>query len=337
VDWLRTALPTAGADVRVLSVDFTGTSADVTVPYRASALTEVPVVVPAPAVLRCLHTEAAAADLILLQSMIHPLSLLTAAVARATHTRVLTVVHGAQPFPHGAHLAGLVARAYDALVPAAVLRLAPPVTLSLSSNGFLRDTYGVEAVATVPFPLAGLPAVGRGPRKPGPLRVVCASRLSPEKDLASVVQACDAGGDLRLDVYGDGPGERALRELEANRPWLRVHGAVPWREVIAAQAAADVCISAARMENVGVAILEALALGTPAVTTAVGDAPRYLPEGLGWMATAPGRPEDLATALQRVRNELDDVRRAVRRHAPVLRARHAPERTAAGLIGLITR
>jgi glycosyltransferase involved in cell wall biosynthesis len=115
------------------------------------------------------------------------------------------------------------------------------------------------------------------------------------------------------------------------------HGAAPWTEVIAAQAAADVCISAARMENVGVAILEALALGTPVVTTAVGDAPRYLPEGLGWMATDPGRPAELGLALQRVRDELGDVLLAVRRHAPVLRARHSPERTAAGLVGLLTR
>ena len=102
--------------------------------------------------------------------------------------------------------------------------------------------------------------------------------------------------------------EAAVRALAETRPWLTVHGAAPWADVIAAQAAADVCLSAALMENVGVAILEALALGTPVVTTAVGDAPRYLPPALGWLATPAGRPDLLAVALGRVRDDLGDVR-----------------------------
>ena len=337
VEWLRAALPPAGLDVRVLSVDFAGTSADVTVPHRTSGLTGVPVVLPTPAVLQVLRAEAAAADVLVLQSAHHPLSLWAGLAARASRTPALTVVHTAQNYPHGTGPGGLAARAYDITLPAAVLRLAAPVSLSWSTDAFLRATYGIDPVAVLPFPLAGLPAVAAVERSPGPLRVVCASRLSPEKDLASVVEACERVGDVLLDVYGDGPGEAAVRALAETRPWLTVHGAAPWADVIAAQAAADVCLSAALMENVGVAILEALALGTPVVTTAVGDAPRYLPPALGWLATPAGRPDLLAVALGRVRDELGDVRAQIRAHARVLRERHAPERTLAGLVGLLSR
>ncbi len=337
VEWLRAALPPAGFDVRVLSVDFPGSTADVTVPHRSVSLTVLPVVLPTPTAQRILRAEIAAADVVLLQSALHPLSLWAGLAARATRTPALTVVHTAQNYAHGTGPAAFVARAYDVGVPAAVLRLAPPISLSASSDGFLRDTYGIEPVATVPFPLADLPAASAGPRRPGPLRVVCATRLSPEKDVGAVIAACDSCREIVLDVYGDGPGEAALRILAESRPWLTVHGATPWTEVIAAQATADACLSAARMENVGVAILEALALGTPVVTTAVGDAPSYLPDGLGWLATAPGHPEELAVALARLRTGYDDVRQRVWRHAAVLRARHAPERTVAGLARLLTR
>ena len=336
VEWLRAALPAAGVDVRVVSVDHPDSSADVTVPHAILAQTTIPLVLPSPEVLGRLRAEAAAADLVLLQSALHPLSLWAATAARAARTPALTVVHTAQGYPHGGGVAAAVARAYDVVLPAAVLRLAPPVSLSVSGDRYLREAYRIEPVATLPFPLAGLPPVMSDRRAPGPLRVVCASRLSPEKDVSAAVAACAAIGDVVLDVYGDGPGEGELRALAATRPWLTVHGATPWPVVIAAQAAADVCVSAARMENVGLAILEALALGTPVVMTAVGDAPRYLPPQLGWLATAPGQPAELAAALARARDELDEVSEAVRRNALVLRARHAPERTAAGLVHLLT-
>ena len=306
VEWLRTTLPPAGLDVRVLSVDFPGTSADATVPHRTSQVTGVPVVLPTPAVLQVLRREVAAADVVLLQSALHPLSLWAGMIARAKGTPALTVVHTAQNYPHGVGAGALAARAYDIALPAVVLRLAAPVSLSWSTDSFLRDTYGIEPVATLPFPLAGLPAIASAERSPGPLRVVCVSRLSPEKDLASVVRACDGMGDLLLDVYGDGPDEAAVRALAETRPWLTVHGATPWAEVIAAQAASDVCLSAALMENVGVAILEALAVGTPVVTTAIGDAPRYLPrdlcvarDGAGPPGSSPQRSRGPGTTRRR--------------------------------------
>ena len=58
---------------------------------------------------------------------------------------------------------------------------------------------------------------------------------------------------------------------------------------------------------------------------------------LGWLATPAGRPDLLAVALGRVRDDLGDVRARVRAHARVLRERHAPERTLAGLVGLLSR
>jgi glycosyltransferase involved in cell wall biosynthesis len=334
VEFLRDELPGADVEACVVSVAFPGSSADVVVPYRTTPLTTIPLVIPTRAVMSTLLREARRAGLVLLQSADHPLALLAAIAARRTGTRALTVMHGAQTYGHRRSAIGLAARVFDATFPRLVFRLAPPVTLSPSSARFVREEYGLEPALSLPFPLTKLPPVSVGPvRRDGALRVVCASRLSPEKGVDVAIAACSLVDDVELHVYGDGPERPRLERIAADRPWLTLHGAASWDEVIAAQSHAHACISGSHMENVGLAVLEALALGVPVVTTDVGDAAEHLPEGLRWLACPAGRPDLLAEALERLRHSLDAISEQIRAHAQVLRARHAPQRTIDTLVG----
>jgi alpha-1,6-mannosyltransferase len=124
----------------------------------------------------------------------------------------------------------------------------------------------------------------------GVVRLVYAGRLSPEKNPGAVIGAVrELGPGVRLDVYGDGPERRALRRLAKDLP-VRFHGHVGDRRVLAAALArADVAVAPSVAETFGLSILEALACGTPVVTSATGGAPELLAPGAGVaVAATPG-------------------------------------------------
>jgi alpha-1,6-mannosyltransferase len=108
------------------------------------------------------------------------------------------------------------------------------------------------------------------PAADGVLRLVHAGRLSREKSpdlaVATAVELHRRGVPVRMDVYGQGPMLGKLRTLAADAP-VTFHGYVGDRTVLADRlAAADVALSVCPGETFGLAILEALASGTPVVT-----------------------------------------------------------------------
>jgi len=121
--------------------------------------------------------------------------------------------------------------------------------------------------------------------RPGPARLVYAGRLSPEKNPAAVVGAmrvlAETGRPACLDVYGDGPALTALRRQARDLP-VTFHGYVgDRRELAGALSRADVAFAPSVAETFGLSILEAMACGTPVVTSATGGAPELLAPGAG--------------------------------------------------------
>lgn len=135
--------------------------------------------------------------------------------------------------------------------------------------------------------------------------VVCVARLHPQKDLPTLLAATQRLSDVvegvRVVIVGDGPDRRAL-EAEVARRGL---GSVVLltgqrRDTADVLAAADVVVSCARWESVGLVVLEALALGRPVVATPVGVAPDVIRDGWsGWLVPVGDAP-GLATRLQAV-------------------------------------
>ncbi|MEI5675371.1 glycosyltransferase [Nocardioides sp. CCNWLW212] len=149
----------------------------------------------------------------------------------------------------------------------------------------------------------------------GVLRLVHAGRLSREKSphlaVATAVELHRRGVPLRLDVYGEGPHRDELLALAGDAPVV-FHGFVDGRADLARRlAAADVALSVCPGETFGLAVLEALACGTPVVTADRGGARELVDAASGgW-----GAPDaaSLADAVLEVAARPVPVRRAAAR------------------------
>lgn len=136
----------------------------------------------------------------------------------------------------------------------------------------------------------------------GPIRLVHFGRLSREKSpglaIATAVELHQRGEDVRLDVYGHGPHLSELKAIAAGAP-VTFRGFVSSRHELAdAIAQADVSLSVCPTETFGLAVLEALACGTPVVTANTGGGSELVTPLCG--ASAAPNPHDLADAVMRV-------------------------------------
>ncbi|MCY7396106.1 MAG: glycosyltransferase, partial [Nocardioides sp.] len=137
------------------------------------------------------------------------------------------------------------------------------------------------------------PRTGAADPEPGLLKLVHVGRLSREKSphlaVATAVELHRRGVPLRLDVYGDGPHRGELEELADGAP-VTFHGYVDSRADLSRRiAAADVSLSVCPSETFGLAVLEALACGTPVVTADRGGARELVDDTSGaWGAPDAG-------------------------------------------------
>ncbi|AKT52638.1 glycosyl transferase [Arsenicicoccus sp. oral taxon 190] len=173
------------------------------------------------------------------------------------------------------------------------------------------------------------------PPPPSPtLRLVHAGRLSREKDPHLAVRTAVAlhrrGVPVRLDVYGEGPHRPELEAIAAGSPVV-FHGHVAGRGALARRLGeADVALSVCSGETFGLAVLEALACGTPVVTADRGGARELVDEASGAWGRA-DEPESLAHAVLRVAERPAAERRAAAR----ARAEHYPwSRTVSAMLSL---
>lgn len=144
------------------------------------------------------------------------------------------------------------------------------------------------------------------------LVMVC--RLSPEKRPGSAIAALaalrDRGVDARLVVAGTGKLDRQLRRDAASLP-VTFLGHLQGREHVAELlAAADVAICPGPIETFGLAALEALASGTPVVSSRSGAVAELLAEPYGIPAYNHGPA--MASAAERLLDAGPAAREAAR-------------------------
>ncbi|WP_341730237.1 glycosyltransferase [Brooklawnia sp.] len=153
---------------------------------------------------------------------------------------------------------------------------------------------------------------------PGPLQLCYVGRMSHEKHpqlgVAAAAELHRRGVGFELHMYGTGPDLKSLR-AQAGRAPVQFHGFVAGRDDVARRlAASDISLSVSPTETFGLAVLEALACGTPVVTADRGGARELITSRCGeW-----GSPDacGIADAIELLADRLSpQVRTAARSHA----------------------
>jgi glycosyltransferase involved in cell wall biosynthesis len=152
-----------------------------------------------------------------------------------------------------------------------------------------------------------------GARAPGaPVRFVFVGRLAPVKNVPGLIDAFLAGQsrghpEAQLTIVGDGEDAPACRERIAAHPLggrIVMAGAQIDPRPYLAQA--DVFVLNSRSEGTPRALLEAMAMGLPAIAPAIGGLPDML-RGRGWL-TAPDESSSLETTFGYVLNNSNLIR-----------------------------
>jgi starch synthase len=194
--------------------------------------------------------------------------------------------------------------------------------LVLAPSDYVRDTLleiGVpaERIALLPFGVdveRFRPAAG--PRPPGPLRLLFVGQLAQRKGLAYLLEALRRlpPGLCRATLVGPLAVPRAA--LAPYADLIEHRAALPYHEVHAVFAAADLFVYPSLHEGSALAIYEALASGLPTITThSSGSILRHGVEGL---LVPAGDAEALAAALVALAG--DPARRAAMATAARARA-----------------
>ena len=130
-----------------------------------------------------------------------------------------------------------------------------------------------------------------------------AGRLTAQKALGDALAAVARVDGVSLVVLGDGPERAALErrsaELGLTRR-VRFLGAGTRDEVVRLFRAVDAVLLTSAWENLPHTLLEALAVGTPVIATAVGGVPEVVRDGENGLLVPPGDVEAIAAAIERL-------------------------------------
>lgn len=180
-------------------------------------------------------------------------------------------------------------------------------------SGYLRDLalgWGVvgDRLTVVSNPAPVLPALpdrdaARAALGLNGVTLASAGRLTRQKALGDALAALARVDGVSLVLAGDGP-ERTALERRVGELGLdgRVHflGPLARDEVLTLFRAADAALLTSAWENLPHSVVEALAVGTPVVATAVGGVPELVRDGENGLLVAPGDVDALADAIRRV-------------------------------------
>jgi glycosyltransferase involved in cell wall biosynthesis len=202
---------------------------------------------------------------------------------------VVVVIHDAAPLRHPGWYSGVYAAFQRRILPLIAKRARRVITVSEFSRRELRELLGVDAQVVY----GGVdPRFAPGAKKDPPY-VLCVASQTARKNLRALVPAARAlaAQGVELRVAG---GHRPQFAAETGLEPLTLLGHVPDAELPALYAGATAFVLPSVYEGFGLPVLEAMAAGTPVVTTNV----TALPEtagGAAWLVDPD--PEALRTAL----------------------------------------
>lgn len=124
-------------------------------------------------------------------------------------------------------------------------------------------------------------------------------RLSPEKGIATLLQAAEMAGDIPLKIVGDGPLADSVAQAAGrlrNVEWL---GWLPPEQVHSLIGeAAFLVVPSTWFEVFGLVIIEALGRGTPVIGAQIGGIADLVEPGRNGLLFEPGNARDLAQKMK---------------------------------------
>jgi glycosyltransferase involved in cell wall biosynthesis len=207
---------------------------------------------------------------------------------------------------------GALRRAERVLVPSAYLR-------GIALGWGLTP----ERVGVIPNPAPELPQLPSREAARAALGVTgpvlaTAGRLTAQKALPDALRAIARVPAVELLVLGDGS-ERPALEREAETlgvsDRVRFVGAGTRDDVLRLFRAADAVLVTSAWENLPHTVVEALAVGTPVIATAVGGIPEVVVDGENGLLVPPHDVDAIAAAVARLVRE-EDLRGALAAAAP---------------------
>jgi len=155
------------------------------------------------------------------------------------------------------------------------------------------------------LPFERLPS--RSPRGNEARTIICVGRLSPEKGQAgllrvfALLQRTHPG--LRLRLVGDGPDRETLGTLVDELGIARsvsFLGRLSEEDTLEAIAQSDLLVLPSFMEGLPIVLMEAMALGVPAVASRVAGIPELIVDGETGLLFAPSKWDDLEAQIERL-------------------------------------
>jgi glycosyltransferase involved in cell wall biosynthesis len=143
-------------------------------------------------------------------------------------------------------------------------------------------------------------------------------RLVKQKDYPNLFRALEQlhRVDYILLIAGNGPLEEELK-TECSRRGLnrRVRFVGAREDIIDLYSAADAFVMSSEFEGLSAALLEASAMGLPAVVTKVGGNPEITVDGITGYLVPPGNSDQLAASMNTLMNASPDQQRILSRNA----------------------
>ena len=130
-----------------------------------------------------------------------------------------------------------------------------------------------------------------------------AGRITKQKSLEVGLAALERVDGVSLLIAGDGPDLEAVRQEASARGLdgrVRFLGPLAREGVLALFRAADASLLTSSWENFPHTVVEALAVGTPVVATAVGGVPEVVRDGENGLLVPAGDVDALAWAIRQV-------------------------------------
>ncbi len=150
-------------------------------------------------------------------------------------------------------------------------------------------------------------------------RIVTAGRLGPQKRhtmlINAITQLNDEFPEIKADIYGDGELKNSLQELIDNnnmsdRITLRGNVSDLHNQI----STADIFVMTSDFEGLSNALLEAMMLGLPCISTDYPGADEVINDGVNGLLVPMGDEEKLAQAIKRVLND-DELRENLSKQA----------------------